>query len=375
MRSNNLNEAERVLTICNACRYCEGFCSVFPAMELRRAFTAGDLNYLANLCHNCRGCYYACQYAPPHEFQVNVPQTLARLRLETYRECCRPRLFRSLLNGSAVPVGLVTALATALVLFAARFGGGPGALFETHLGAGAFYRLIPYWAMVLPFTAAAALAILVLGRGLTVFWSATGGNPAEFRDLRAHLRAAWDVLRLRYLEGGGDGCNYPDERFSMSRRYFHHAVFHGFLLCLASTSLAFVYDHLLGRAAPYPVLSWPVALGTLGGLALLIGTGGMIYLKTKMDRAPAAEESFGMDLAFVLLLFAVSLTGLLLLLLRSTPTMGTLLVLHLGCVAGFFLTLPYGKFLHSVYRYAALARNAGEQFRQRAGTAENDPSA
>jgi len=44
-------------------------------------------------------------------------------------------------------------------------------------------------------------------------------------------------------------------------------------------------------------------------------------------------------------------------------------------VAGFFLTLPYGKFLHSVYRYAALARNAGEQFRQRAGSAENDPSA
>ena len=63
------------MTICNACRYCEGFCAVFPAMELRRTFTDQDLKYLANLCHNCRGCYYACQYAPPHEFNLNVPSS------------------------------------------------------------------------------------------------------------------------------------------------------------------------------------------------------------------------------------------------------------------------------------------------------------
>lgn len=375
MRSNILNETERVLTICNACRYCEGFCAVFPALELRRTFTPGDLKYLANLCHNCRDCYYACQYAPPHEFQVNIPQTLARLRLETYREWCRPRLFRSLLNGGALPLGLITALATTLVLFTALLAGGPGALFETHSGAGSFYQVIPSWVMVLPFTAAAALAVFFLGQGLIACWRATGGKPAEFRDLRAHLRAVWDVLRLRYLEGGGEGCNYPDERFSMIRRYFHHAVFYGFFLCLAATSLAFVYDHVLGLIAPYPLLSWPVALGSIGGLALLIGSSGMITLKTKMDRAPAAEESFALDLAFVILIWAVSLSGLLLLVLRSTPAMGIVLVLHLGCVVGFFLTLPYGKFLHSIYRYAALVRNAGEPFRQRAGSAENDPSA
>jgi MinD superfamily P-loop ATPase len=46
------------MEICNACRYCEGFCAVFPAVELRREFSAGDLSYLANLCHGCRGCYF-----------------------------------------------------------------------------------------------------------------------------------------------------------------------------------------------------------------------------------------------------------------------------------------------------------------------------
>ena len=40
-----LAEADRLMTVCNSCRYCEGLCAVFPAMEMRRAFGDGDLNY------------------------------------------------------------------------------------------------------------------------------------------------------------------------------------------------------------------------------------------------------------------------------------------------------------------------------------------
>ena len=80
--SEVMQDARRDMEICNACRYCEGFCAVFPAMELRREFSNGDLSYLANLCHNCRACYYACQYAPPHPFGVNVPKSFAELRTE-----------------------------------------------------------------------------------------------------------------------------------------------------------------------------------------------------------------------------------------------------------------------------------------------------
>jgi len=43
--------------------------------------------------------------------------------------------------------------------------------------------------------------------------------------------------------------------------------------------------------------------------------------------------------------------------------MGMLLVIHLGTVAGLFITAPYGKFAHVVYRYAALLRYAMEQKR------------
>jgi citrate/tricarballylate utilization protein len=36
--------------------------------------------------------------------------------------------------------------------------------------------------------------------------------------------------------------------------------------------------------------------------------------------------------------------------------MGPLLALHLGAVMALFVTLPYGKFVHALYRFAALVR-------------------
>jgi citrate/tricarballylate utilization protein len=127
--------------------------------------------------------------------------------------------------------------------------------------------------------------------------------------------------------------------------------------------MAAFYDHFLGWQAPYPLLSWPVVLGTIGGVGLLIGTAGLLYLKWQSDRDPAEGRMFNMDVAFLVLLFLTSLTGMLLLALRETAAMGTLLVIHLGMVAGFFITAPYGKFAHVVYRYAALVRYAIEQRR------------
>ncbi len=56
------------------------------------------------------------------------------------------------------------------------------------------------------------------------------------------------------------------------------------------------------------------------------------------------------------LLPLVSTTGLLLFALRETATMGTMLALHRGIVMALFITLPYGKFVRAVYRFAALVR-------------------
>ena len=86
-----IEEAARQVNICNACRYCEGYCSVFPAITSARAFAEADIVQLANLCHNCRGCFYACQYAPPHEFGLNLPKALAEVRQESWEDFAFPR--------------------------------------------------------------------------------------------------------------------------------------------------------------------------------------------------------------------------------------------------------------------------------------------
>jgi citrate/tricarballylate utilization protein len=358
-----LQDGERQMMICNACRYCEGYCAVFPAMEQRRTFTKADLTYLANLCFDCRDCYYACQYAPPHEFAVNIPKLMAEVRADTYRDFSSPAILSALFKRNGRAVSLITAGALGAITVWVLVFMGRDVLLTEHAGEGAFYRVVPYAAMTIPPLIVAVYGLAVLLAGMLRFWRETGGGVRDLIDLAALRRATRDAFGLTYMKGGGAGCNYPDAAFSQSRRWFHHLVFYGFLFDLASTTIAAVYDHFFAWQAPYPYFSWPVILGTIGGIGLLIGTSGLLVLKWKSDRNLAAERMASMDVAFLLLLFLTSLTGLLLLALRETPAMGTLLVVHLGMVAGFFLTAPYGKFAHVVYRYAALVRYSIEQQR------------
>jgi citrate/tricarballylate utilization protein len=102
-------------------------------------------------------------------------------------------------------------------------------------------------------------------------------------------------------------------------------------------------------------------LGTVGGVGMLIGTAGLLAAKLRRDPAMIDGPRLGMDVAFIAILFLTSLTGLLLLVLRETAAMGLLLALHLGVVFAFFITLPYSKFVHGIYRWAALVRFAKER--------------
>src|SRR5262245_41728019 len=140
-RSLSLAEADRLMTVCNSCRYCEGLCAVFPAMEMRRVFTNGDLSYLANLCHSCGACYYDCQFSPPHEFNVNVPRVLAEVRAGSYAAYAWPRPLSGLFARNGLAISLIAALSVAVFLVGFVAWHDPAALFAAHTGAGAFYRL------------------------------------------------------------------------------------------------------------------------------------------------------------------------------------------------------------------------------------------
>src|SRR3546814_6779648 len=110
-------EAARQLQVCNACRYCEGFCAMFPAMTQRLMFEKADVHYLANLCHNCGACLHACQYAPPHEFAINVPQVMAQVRGQTYKDYAWPPALGKLYERNSLVLAM--ALSAGLALFLA----------------------------------------------------------------------------------------------------------------------------------------------------------------------------------------------------------------------------------------------------------------
>lgn len=347
----NEHEAQRILQICNACRYCEGFCAVFPAMTQRLEFSKADINYLANLCHNCGACLHACQYADPHEFDVNVPRTLAKVRIETYTEYAWPAKLGSLYKRNGLAVALVTAAALALFLVLAI--ALTGTLTHEPL-AGNFYAIFPHNTLVLMFGSIFGFAILALGIGATRFARDISPGKASGPSV---LNTTRDVLSMRYLDGGhGKGCNDQDDAFTLWRRRFHHFTFYGFMLCFAATSVATLYHYLLGLQAPYAYTSLPVVLGTLGGIGLLIGPAGLLWLNMTRDPDHGDQAQRPMDRGFIALLFTISLTGLVLMVLRNTSYMGLLLAIHLGTVMALFLTMPYGKFAHGIYRTVSLLK-------------------
>lgn len=358
-----LADGERIMRICNACRYCEGYCAVFPAMERRLEFTRSDLNYLANLCHGCSECYYACQYAPPHEFDVNVPRTFSAIRARSYRQYAWPAPLAALFERNGLVVSLILAAMLALALAAASLWIGRDLVAATPDAAGDFYRFVPHRVMAGIFGAVFAFVALALAMGFVRFWRDMGESLSEFARPDALRRALADVLTLEYLDGKGAGCTYPDEQRSQARRWFHHLTFYGFMLCFAATVVGTVYHYAFGWTAPYGYLSLPVVLGALGGMGLLVGPAGLLMLKFRRDPQTDDARQFGMDAAFIVLLFATSLSGLLLLAFRETSACGLLLVIHLGVVLALFVTLPYGKFVHGIYRAAALVRYALERGR------------
>lgn len=356
-------EIARVMQICNACRYCEGFCAVFPAMTRRLTFDKADTHYLANLCHNCGACLHACQYAPPHEFAVNVPRAMAKVRKRTYQDYAWPASFGRLYQRAGLTVAL--ALAGGLALFLVLAVAMNGKFVHEPL-AGNFYAIFPHNFLAVLFSVVFLYAILALAVGVIRFWrEVSPSKDADLRDaasisqtrLPAAAESISDVAQLRYLGGGhGDGCNEEDDRFTLWRRRFHHFTLYGFLLCFAATCVATLYHYLLGLHAPYRFSSLPVILGSLGGIGLVIGPVGLLWLNLRRDPQHGDPDQHGMDRGFILLLLLVSLTGFALLLLRDTGFMALWLAIHLGTVMALFLTLPYGKFAHGIFRSAALLK-------------------
>lgn len=372
LETTSAAEADRILTICNACRYCEGHCAVFPAMTQRLSFAPAELGYFANLCHNCGSCYHHCQYADPHEFDVNVPRTMAALRLDTYEAAAWPGFLGRAFRNNGVWTALLTVVAVLAFMLAAAAFIDPATLFGDH--GGNFYAVLSHNVMVTVFGTVSVFVLAAIVIGMRRFWRLIEAPPLKEIGLREMARALHDAMTLKYMRGGADlGCTYPQEAPSKLRRLFHHLTFYGFLLCFAATSVGTLYHYGFGWVAPYGYVSLPKILGTLGGIGIVAGPLGLIYLKRRAAGSPVSTAAARqLDAGLLLLLLLTGASGLALTALRGTELLGVILVLHLGLVMGFFLAMPYGKFIHGFYRLQALVGFALEQRRGRRAIGAGD---
>ena len=360
-------EAARQLVICNACRYCEGYCAVFPALERLSQVAEGDVTHLADLCHDCRDCYTACMYAPPHEFAVNVPAALSAVRRHTQDEYL-PRLPWAAGPGGRRAAMLAAGLVAVAILALLGVLAGGSQADAPGTAVGSPYRVIAYPALLAAVGLPALWSVLVMTHSARKYWRATGGRGLA--SPRALLSALRQAASLRNLRGGGAGCSYPGDEPSAVRRRLHGLVAWGLLACAGSTVAAAISQDIAGDPPPYPVASAPVLLGVVGGTGMILGCGGLLLLRRAAASAATASGPPREDVAledpvlarrgYALLtgLLLLAATGLLTLVLRDTAAFGTVLAIHLGAVVACFAIAPYTKFMHVVYRFLALVHDS-----------------
>jgi citrate/tricarballylate utilization protein len=356
-----VDEAARQLTICNSCRYCEGLCAVYPALERRDVLSGGDISQLANLCHDCRACYDACMYSPPHAFKINVPRILSEVRVADYRRYAWPANPPRLLRGWwGVFSGAAAATALVFVVAVLHVGGLAGLISADRDQSP--YRLIPYPELLALLLVPAVFTVAVMTVAGIRFWRATStASDSTHGILRATGRAVLDGLTLKNLRGGGGDCYYPKtDKPSSSRRRLHMAVVAGFGLCLVSTISAAVMQDMMGLEPPYELLSVPVVCGTLGGIGLVVGCAGLLHIKVRSANVVSVAEMTIKDYGLLCALTFLALSGLATLVARSSPAFGPTFLVHLAAIILTFAAMPYSKLVHVVYRSLALVRDHAE---------------
>lgn len=350
-------EAKRQLDICNSCRYCAGYCPVWPALERRVDLKSGDITQMANLCHDCRDCFTACMYTAPHEFDLNPPKIFTQVREETYEKYVWPGKLPKWADGWT-GVGITMVLAAVVAGLLSWFTGDRSVWFNATEGNP--YDVVGHWTLVFTLIAPLLFSYTVLIAGLLKYWKDIHGSLGGLFNARAWGATLEQSATLSNMSGGDEGCAYEDNQPSINRKVAHHLVMWGFLLTFFATVAAAFNEYILGWYAPYPYLSVPVVSGTIGGIAATIGCIMLLVIKRRADRDQTTATMRSADYGLIWSLLALMITGLATTALRETVLFAPVFIIHLASILVAFLIFPYTKFVHFPYRILSIYQNALE---------------
>jgi quinone-modifying oxidoreductase subunit QmoC len=125
----------------------------------------------------------------------------------------------------------------------------------------------------------------------------------------------------------------------------------------AATASALIIVYMYGLGTPLPLPQDNISKLIGNGSAILLVIGGLMLLSGRLEDKERIGRSSAFDTFFLGVVLLVTFTGVLTEMGRylMSPTLACYVyVVHLGAVLCLFVTTPYSKFAHLVYRTLAM---------------------
>jgi quinone-modifying oxidoreductase, subunit QmoC len=337
---------------CYQCATCSSVCQLspegapFPRRQMLWAQwglsdrLAGDP--AAWLCHQCNDCTVRC---PRGARPGDVLQAVRSLAVEAL---AFPAFLGQWVANARTTWPLLLGVP---ILFWLALLGGTG-LLHVPPGFHAYEQLVPHsliYSVFLPVAGFAMLASFTGGRRL---WRALGNGVSRSESFLAQLGpVALEIATHRRFGECGE---------ARYRRVGHLALFWGFVGAAVTSGLLIVAIYVQGESMPLGLGHPYKILGNVSAVLLLLGGGILVANRLTQEDRIGASTAF--DWFFNGVVALVILSGVAAELARLLAGDGTVsaavavgvYVVHLGVVTTLFVTFPYSKFAHLVYRTLAM---------------------
>lgn len=333
---------------CFQCATCSSVCELatngipFPRRQILWA-QWGLVDRLAAdpsiwLCHQCNDCTARC----PRDAKPG--DALQAIRSLVIERVGAPRFMARLVGRAAVTWPLL--LLVPVVFWAVFVNAVNGfAVPNTPLVYG---DVVPIWMIWTVFVPAAAFALLAAAIGARRVWAAWGNAaPRDGRLLKGLALVASDILVHRRFATCG---------VARPRRPGHLLLLWGFIGAFVTTGLLGIEMDVLGVHTPLPLANPVKLLGNASAVLLAVGV--LWLVVNRLGNAVSAGASRAYDAFFLVLVVVLVFSGIgaeVARLALPVPAAIALYLLHLGMVLSLFLTFPFSKFAHALYRTLAMA--------------------
>jgi quinone-modifying oxidoreductase subunit QmoC len=338
---------------CYQCATCTSVCELstpenaFPRKQMLLA-QWGMVDRLASdpavwLCHQCADCSERC----PREAKPG--DVLKGVRAEVIHLLSFPRFIGSMVANARVTWPLMVALPW---LFWIALLGGMGyypvdAEHLLHQGEhGGYAAIAPHWLIYAVYFPIAGWVTLAAAIGGARLWKMMGRGAKRRGSFISGLMAV--MLDIATHKSFGECTAKP------SRRTPHLLLFWGFAGAAITSGLLIVAIYIQKLPMPLPLWHPYKVLGNISALLLVIG--GIQLMVNRYGSGRALVSSNAFDNFFLGLVALVIFTGVATEAIRlaAMPTTAFVIyTLHLGVVMTLFLTFPYSKFAHMLYRALA----------------------